>query len=215
MPRFTLVVGNKRYSSWSLRGWLALEATGAPFEEIVIPMDRPETRAAMLAHSAAGKVPVLKADGLTIWDSLAIGEYLAETYPEAGLWPADPAARAVARSAAAEMHSSFADLRRTMPMDVVDSRSGRDHTPEALADVARIVALWAECRARHGAGGPFLFGRYCLADIMYAPVVTRLVTYGVPLDDAARAYVDAVMGLPAIRKWIAAARQEPWVIDYP
>ena len=215
MPRFTLIVGNKRYSSWSLRGWLALTATGVPFDEVVIPMDRPETRAAMLSHSAAGKVPVLKVDGLTIWDSLAIGEYLAESFPAAGLWPADPAARAVARSAAAEMHSGFAALRGAMPMDVVETHPGRGHTPEALADVARIVALWAECRERFGAGGRFLFGAYGLADMMYAPVATRLLTYGVPLDDATRAYVDAVMALPAMAEWIAAAREEPWVIDQP
>lgn len=215
MSDLTIVVGNKAYSSWSLRGWLMLEATGAPFEEIVIPLDRPETRAAILAQSPAGRVPVLKADGLTIWDSLAIGEYLAERFPDAGLWPSDVAARAVARSVSAEMHSGFEALRREMPMDVKQRRPGIGHTPDVLADIARITALWADCRDRFGAGGRFLFGGFCIADAMYAPVATRLETYGVDLDPDSRAYVDAILGWPAMRRWTAAGRAEPWVLAGP
>lgn len=215
MSNLTIVVGNKAYSSWSLRGWLMLAATGAPFDEIVIPLDRPDTRQAILAQSPAGRVPILKADGLTIWDSLAIGEYLAERHPGAGLWPADDRARALARAVCAEMHSGFEALRRDMPMDLKQTRHGDGHTPEALADIARITAIWAECRRRFGAGGAFLFGSFGIADAMYAPVATRLLTYGVTLDAVSRAYVDAIMDLPAMRKWIEAARAEPWAIPMP
>ena len=215
MTDLTIVVGNRAYSSWSLRGWLMLEATGAPFEEIVIPLDRPETRAAIQAHSPAGRVPVLNAGGLTVWDSLAIGEYLAERFPAAGLWPSDPDARAVARSVSAEMHSGFEALRRDMPMDLKRDRSGQGHTPEALADIARITTVWAECRERFGVGGPFLFGAFCIADAMFTPVASRLKTYGVALDADSQTYVQAVMDRPAMRRWIAAAAEEPWVLADP
>jgi len=215
VSKLTIVIGNKAYSSWSLRGWLMLAATGEAFDEIVIPLDRRETRDALLAQSPAGRVPILKADGLTIWDSLAIGEYLAERFPRAGLWPAEADARAVARSVSAEMHSGFEALRRDMPMDLKRDRPGEGHTPEALADIARITALWSDCRNRFGGAGPFLFSGFGIADAMYAPVVSRLATYGVTLDTMSQAYVDAILELKAMRQWTEAAKAEPWVLDLP
>lgn len=215
MARFTLVIGNKNYSSWSLRAWLALWQTGAAFDEVVIPLDRDDTAEAIRQWSPAGKVPVLRDGDLTVWDSLAIGAYLAEQFPDAALWPREPRARAVAMAAAAEMHSGFTALRRDMPMDV---RRRTQQTPgsDVAADIARICDLWAECRARFGeGGGDFLFGGFTLADAFYAPVASRFVTYGVDLPATARAYVDAVMATPAMRAWADAAAAEPWVIDDP
>ena len=213
MRELVLTIGNKNYSSWSLRPYLALAATGAPYREEVIPLSRPDSKAAILAVNPAGKVPVLRDGDLVIWDSLAICEYLAEQFPAAGLWPADAAERARARAISAEMHSGFAALRENMPMDIRARKPGRGHTPAALADAARVLAIWRECRAR-AQGGPFLFGRFSIADAMYAPVTTRFVTYGVELDDVGRAYVDAVAALPAMQAWVAAAAQEPWTIEY-
>jgi len=213
MRELVLTIGNKNYSSWSLRPYLALAATGAPYREEVIPLSRPDSKAAILAVNPAGKVPVLRDGDLVIWDSLAICEYLAEQFPAAGLWPADAAERARARAISAEMHSGFAALRENMPMDIRARKPGRGHTPAALADAARVLAIWRECRAR-AQGGPFLFGRFSIADAMYAPVTTRFVTYGVELDEVGRAYVDAVAALPAMQAWVAAAAQEPWTIEY-
>ncbi|MEE8271233.1 MAG: glutathione S-transferase family protein [Alphaproteobacteria bacterium] len=215
MTTITLVIGNKAYSSWSLRGWLMLTATGADFDEIVVPLDRPETQAEILVHSAAGRVPVLKVDGLTVWDSLAIGECLAERFPAAGLWPADATARAIGRAVSAEMHAGFAALRRHLPMDLKRAPSAGAEAARAGVDIDRIGALWRDCRARFGAGGPFLFGQFGIADAMYAPVATRMVTYAVPLDPICGGYVEAVTALPAMRRWTAAARAEPWVIADP
>lgn len=213
MPEMTLVIANKTYSSWSLRAWLMLKATGAPFDERVIPLRQPETRTAILEHSPSGRVPALKVDGLTVWDSLAIGEFLAETFPDAGLWPADRHARAVARSVSAEMHAGFLDLRRAMPMDLKRHQPGHGRTPGAEADIRRITDLWRDCRARFGAGGPFLFGGFGIADAMYAPVVTRFESYGVTLDTVCRAYADAVLALPAFQAWRRDALAEPWVLE--
>lgn len=212
MPSLTIVLGNKAYSSWSLRPWLALKQTGEPFEEVVIPLRQPDTKERILAHSPAGKVPVLRHGDRVVWDSLAIGEYLAETFPAAGLWPDDAHARAVARSVSAEMHAGFAPLRTHMAMNLKERLPGTGRTPEVDADIARIVALWTDARARFGRGGLFLFGRFSIADAMYAPVVTRFDTYGVELPPAARAYADAVLDLPAMREWTAAAKAEPWVL---
>ncbi|HEY0837440.1 MAG TPA: glutathione S-transferase family protein [Azospirillum sp.] len=213
MSDLTLVLGNRAYSSWSLRPWLMLKRTGRPFAEVVIPLRRPDSKARILAHSPSGRVPLLKHGGRTVWDSLAIGEYLAETFPDAALWPADAHARAVARSVSAEMHSGFAALRTAMPMDLKGTYPGLGRTPECAADIARVTALWNDARTRFGAEGPFLFGRFSIADAMYAPVVTRFQTYGVELDSISRAYADAVLDLPAMREWYAAARDEEWVID--
>lgn len=200
-----LVIGNKNYSSWSLRPWLLMRVTDIPCDETLIWLYREDAKARLLAHSPAGKVPVLIDGAVTVWDSLAIIEYLAEKYPRRGLWPADPQARALARSVSAEMHSGFAALRKHLPMNLRARHPGCGHTPEVMADVARIVALWQDCRSRFGGDGEFLFGEFCAADAMYAPVVTRFVTYGVKLPSAAAAYRDAVLALPALQDWTAAA----------
>jgi len=209
-----LVVGTKSKSSWSLRPYLALAHVGVPFEEQVIDLDRPDTHAEIRKVSPAGLVPILFDGDLMIWDSLAICEYLAELFPDAHLWPEDRAARARARSVSAEMHSGFPSLRRDMPMNVRASLPRRGRTAEALADVVRVLEIWRECR-KAATGGPFLFGRFSIADAMFAPVTMRFVTYGVDLDDVCQAYVDAVQDLPAVRAWRAAAEQEPWSIEYP
>ncbi|HYH21551.1 MAG TPA: glutathione S-transferase family protein [Azospirillum sp.] len=213
MSDLMLVLGNKAYSSWSLRPWLALKHTGVPFAEVVIPLRRPDSTARILEHSPTGRVPLLKHGERTVWDSLAICEYLAETFPDATLWPADTDARAVARSVSAEMHSGFVGLRTAMPMDLKGTYPDLGRTPDCTADVARVTALWTDARTRFGAEGPFLFGRFSIADAMFAPVVTRLRTYAVDLDPVSRAYADAVLALPAMREWYAAARNEEWVID--
>ena len=208
MADLTLVIGSKRLSSWSLRAWLAHKATGAPFEEVVIPLDTPETHARILEHSPSGRVPACKDGGTVVWESLAICEYLAERFPGAGLWPTEDEARAHARAVAAEMHAGFADLREDMAFRCGEGRPGEGRTSGALADIARVTELWRHCRARFGAGGDFLFGGFGIADCMYAPVASRLITYAVPLDDVAGAYVEAVWALPAMREWVAAARAE-------
>ena len=202
----TLVVGTKRWSSWSLRAWMALSVTGAPFREVFIALRRPDTKAKILEWSPSGKVPMLDDDGVKVWDTLAICEYLAERFPEAGLWPRDREARALARSVAAEMHAGFVPLRSTCPMDVVEDAPMAEIPDDVKADMARIDALWTECRARFGQGGPFLFGGFTNADAMYAPVVTRLRTYNLPVGPVSDAYCDAVMAHPAMRRWIAEAR---------
>ncbi|HYC05177.1 MAG TPA: glutathione S-transferase family protein [Azospirillaceae bacterium] len=214
MSDFTLVIGNKSYSSWSLRPWLALRQAGIAFDEVVIPLRTPETKAAILAQGPAGKVPVLRHGDLTIWDSLAICEYVAELRPEAGLWPEDRAARAVARSVSAEMHSGFQDLRANLFMDLRRERRSEERLAKAAADIARVQAIWADCRARFGRGGPFLFGRFSVADCMYAPVTTRFTTWGVELTPGSRAYVEAVQALPAFQDWKRAALAEEWEIDF-
>ena len=217
MSEFTIVLGNKAYSSWSLRGWLMLKLTGAAFDEVVIPLDRPETKAAIRAHSPSGRVPTLKAEGLAVWDTLAIAEYLHERFPEAGLWPEDPAARARARSVAAEMHAGFPALRARLPMDLKreppEPGAGIAVDGALAGEIARIVAIWGDCRTRFGGAGDFLFGRFGAADAFYAPVATRFVTYGVALDGAAADYRDALVARPDLRQWIAAANAEPWVIE--
>lgn len=203
-----LYVGSKRYSSWSLRPYLALAHTGAPYRLEVIPLDQPDTRQNILAVNPAGWVPALRHGDLLVHDSLAICEYLHELFPAARLWPEDRAARARARAIVAEMHSGFAPLRQNMGMDIVGSRPGRGRTPEALANIARITDIWREARGR-AQGGPFLFGHFTIADAFYAPVATRFVTYDVPLDDTGRAYVDAIYALPSFQRWLADARLEP------
>lgn len=213
MSGFTLVLGNKNYSSWSVRAWLAAKQTGIGFDEIVVPLDRPETAEAIAKHSPSGRVPVLKHDGLVVWDSLAIVEYLAERYPEAGLWPADAAARAVARSVSAEMHASFPALRSQMPMNARASKPGRERTAEVESDIRRIMALWGDCRRRFGEGGPFLFGRSSAADAFFAPVVSRFKTYGVELDEVSRVYADVVLSWSFVVEWFVDAQAEPWTAD--
>ena len=221
MANFTITLGNKNYSSWSLRGWLALKQCDTDFEEVVIPLRRPDTAAAIAAHSPSRRVPALQVhdEELTLWDSLAIAEYLAERFPEAGLWPANRRARAVARAVTAEMHSGFQALRRELPMDMrrCDPELGRRQVavPGVAEDIARIVAIWEDCRARFNGKGAFLFGAPGTADAAFAPVASRFVTYAVELPPVAAAYRDTVMGWPALRDWAAAAAEEPWIIDFP
>jgi glutathione S-transferase len=208
----TLVIGNKAYSSWSLRPWIALKQARIPFEEKVIPIYIEGSREQILSQSPAGKVPILKDGDVTVWDSLAIIEYLAETYPDAGIWPKDPVARAMARSISAEMHSGFLALRRHYTMNVRRSYTDFPTDPEANENIARIEEIWAEARGRFGQGGPFLFGEFSGADAMYAPVATRFETYNVKLMPEARAYVDAILTLPAMQQWYDGAKAETWVL---
>ncbi len=208
MSDLVLVIGSKRYSSWSLRPWLALKQTGTPFEELVVTLRQPDTKACILQHSPSGKVPLLKHGELIVWESLAICEYLAESWPESGLWPQDRAARAVARSVSTEMHAGFMALRQHLPMDVCALTPMGSLAPEVAADVERIQRIWRDCRSRFGGEGPFLFGRFSIADAMYAPVATRFTTYGVELDTVSRAYVQAIWALPAMQEWKAAAERE-------
>lgn len=203
----TLYVGSRRYSSWSLRAYLAAVHTGLPIAIELILLDRPTTHAALAAVTPAGRVPVLHDDGLVIWDSMAIVEYLHELAPAAGLWPADRAERARARSISAEMHAGFAALRRDMSMDLCVDHPGQGHTPEALADVRRVCEIWRDALA--ASGGPLLFGGFTIADAMFAPVTTRFTTYGVELDPICQAYVAAIAALPAMVAWRRDAASEP------
>jgi len=205
----TLVVGNQNYSSWSLRPYLALKHAGAAFELLVVPLDRPDTKEKIALYSETGKVPVLLDDGLVVSDSLAIVEYVAELFPAAKLWPEDRAARARARSVSAEMHAGFAALRRELPMDL-RARVQKTWSEEVAADIKRILASWRACREANAENGPFLFGAFSIADCMYAPVVGRFFTYGVPVDPIARAYMDAVWALPSMQSWLEAAAREPY-----
>ena len=214
MSDLTLVIGNRNYSSWSLRAGLAVAFSGAECRTIVIPLDLPDSKAAILDRNPAGTVPVLRDGDLVIGDSLAIAEYLAERIPNAGLWPEELQARAVARSVTCEMHAGFVALRGRLPMDM-RNRHKVEIDPATAADIARICDIWRDCRGRFGAGGPYLFGSATIADAAFAPVVSRFVTYGVELDAVSAAYPDAVMDHPAMRAWLAEAETEPWVIDDP
>jgi glutathione S-transferase len=220
----TLVFGNKNYSSWSFRPWIALRVAGIPFDEVVIPLYEPGSKEQILKYSPAGKVPVLIDGGIRVWESLAILDYLAERFPQAQLWPADATARAHARAIAAEMHAGFAPLRRHCPMNMWRPVQTRELPPEVAADVRRIDAIFTECRERFGQGGAmggaFLFGGFGVADAMYAPVVSRLHTYWIAVGAVAQAYIQAMMALPAWAEWRAAALREPWImanaeVDWP
>lgn len=210
MPLPTLVIGNWNYSSWSLRAWLALRMAGVEFDVERVLLYQPDTRAKILAHSGAGTVPILRCDGLVLSESLAIGEYAAELAPEARLWPDDVAKRARARAVATEMHGGFPAVRQALPFNFCGrAKRAPVLSDDARAQLARIESLWTECRQQHGRGGPFLFGRFSVADAMYAPVVSRLRTYGVPVGDVAQAYADAVWALRAMQEWGAQAAREP------
>ncbi|WP_029029670.1 glutathione S-transferase family protein [Salinarimonas rosea] len=210
-----LVIGNKLYSSWSLRPWILMRHLGLDFEEALVPLDQPDTKAKILAHSPAGKVPVLVDGEVTVWESLAILDYLADLHPESEIWPREDVARAYARSIAAEMHAGFQKLRAALPMNLGRRYAHKDRGEGVAADVARVVALWREARDRFGAGGPFLFGKqFGAADAMYAPVVTRLDTYSWPIDADTRAYMEAVLTLPAFVEWREAALDEAWVLAH-
>ena len=208
----TLIIGNKNYSSWSLRPWIAMRQAGIDFTEEVIPLYQPGSRERVLKYSPAGKVPVLFDGDMVIWESLAILEHLAERFPASGLWPREPAARAHARAISAEMHAGFAALRNHCPMNMRRPPKARALTPEVAEDVKRIEAIWADSRARFGRSGPFLLGAFCAADAMYAPVVSRFSSYAISVGAPARAYMQTMMGLPVWKEWAAAAAVEPWVM---
>ena len=210
----TLVIGNKNYSSWSLRPWIAMKAAGIAFKEVLIPLYLPGSAEQILKYSPAGKVPILIDGDELVWESLAILEHLAERFPDAGLWPRDRRARSHARVVATEMHGGFQPLRKACTMNLWLPVKARPQPPEVLANVARIEQMWADCRARFGQSGPFLFGAFGAADAMYAPVVARFNTYGLPVSVKTRAYMDAVMGLPAWREWYDAAMQETWIMQH-
>jgi glutathione S-transferase len=215
MAEFTLALANKAYSSWSLRAWLAVKQTGAPFEEVVIPLRQSDTRTEILKYSPSAKLPALIHGGVTVWESLAIIEYLAEIFPDAGLWPKDAAARAYARAAAHEMHGGFLALRRALPMNMRHDFPGLEIDEAVGAEVNRIQAIWRNTQ-RHFTGatgeGPYLMGGFSAIDAMYAPVASRFATYAVELESQAQDYVDAVQAHPDMKNWRAAAKKEPWII---
>lgn len=211
MSKPLLIIGNKNYSSWSLRPWLALRVGGIAFDEKRVPLFEADW-AERKAELPSGTVPVLQHDGLVIWETLAILEYAAETWPDAQLWPTDKAARARARAISSEMHAGFTKLRGAMPMNIRGHYPGRGMHQGVAENIQRIETLWTDCRKTFGAGGDFLFGTFSNADAMFAPVVSRFTTYGVKLGSTAQAYVDAVQALPAMREWSQAGRIEPWVV---
>jgi glutathione S-transferase len=213
MADLTIYIGNKNYSSWSLRAWLVLKESGLAFEEVMIPLYEPASRTTVLRHSPSGRVPALHDGGRVVWESLAICEYLAELCPDKQFWPADRATRAQARSVSAEMHSGFAALRHHMPMNIRSSFPNRGITPEVQADINRITAIWRELRRNAGDGGSFLFGHFTVTDAMFAPVVSRFRTYHVELDETCQAYADAVWALPTFREWQEEASHEPMIIE--
>jgi len=209
-----LVIANKLYSSWSLRPWLLMRALDIPFEETVIPMYFPDSKARMLDVSPTGKMPCLIDGDIAIWESLAIIEYIHERFPDRGVWPADRAARAHARAAANEMHAGFQALRNACPMNLGKRFAPRDLGSDVADNVRRLEGLWAEARQKFGSSGPFLYGKFCATDAMFAPVVTRLDTYQVRVSPQARLYMDAVLAHPAFLAWREAALAEPWTIDH-
>ena len=204
----TLVIGDKNLSSWSLRPWLALRVFGIDFEELRLPLDTPEFRARIGEFSPTGKVPALLHDGVAVWESLAILEYINETFLGGRGWPHERAPRAHARAIAAEMHAGFAALRRELPLNLQRRGAPATPGPEAARDITRVQQLWRDARGRFGTGGPFLFGGFGLADAMYAPVALRFVAYGIALTEEAQAYVEAITALPAVIEWRAAAEAE-------
>jgi glutathione S-transferase len=208
----TLVIANKCYSSWSLRPWLLLKQLGIAFDEITVPLDLPDTKAKVLKHSPAGKVPILIDGDVTVWETIAIMEHIGEAY-DAPVWPADRKARAMARSIAAEMHSGFSALRSACPMNLGKKFAQKNRGEAVARDVARFGEIVRQAREHFGAGGPFLFGTFSAADAMYAPLVTRLDTYSIALDATTRAYMDAILSLPAFQEWRSAALKEEWIVE--
>ncbi len=208
-----LIIGNKAYSSWSMRPWVAMTAQDLKFRETVLPLFAPETSPTIKKFSDAAKVPILVHGGITVWESLAILEYLADAFYDKPFWPTDPHARAVARAISSEMHAGFQPLRQAMSMNLRKTFPARPIAPDVQENITRIQAMWNDCRVKFGAGGPFLFGAFSNADAMYAPIVTRFKTYSVDLDPVSRAYSDAILTHAAIKQWYADAAQEKWVIE--
>jgi glutathione S-transferase len=208
-----LFIGNKNYSSWSLRPWLALKAAGVSFEETIIPLRQQDTKNILLTLSPNGKVPMLQDGNLRIWESISICEYVAEKFPSAGLLPKDPQQRAKARSLMAEMHAGFASLRKCMPMDIRTTYPPQDLPQDVQTDIARILSIWSDCRANTHNQGDFLLGPFGIVDAMYAPVVMRFRSYNVPVNNTlAQDYCSAILYHPAMQDWIRAAEAEPWEI---
>jgi glutathione S-transferase len=211
-----LIIANKCHSSWSLRPWILLTHFGIPFEEVLVPFgptfDDPDWKRKVSAYTPAGKVPALVDGDVQVWESLAIMDHVADMRPDLAIWPRETAARAMARSVAAEMHSGFGALRNACPMNLGFRHPTKDRGADVAADVARITAIWREARARFGQGGPFLFGEFTAADAMYAPVTARFTTYGIAVDPVSAAYVSAVQSTPAYLAWREAALKEPWII---
>ena len=216
-----LIIANKNHSSWSLRPWLLLTELGIPFEEVLVPFgetfDDPEWKRTIFAFTPAGKVPALVDGPVQVWESIAIMEYVADRFPEKHVWPSDPAARAMARSIASEMHAGFQALRNACPMNLAWEHAPRDRGEKVAADVARINRIWRDARERFGekdpSGRPFLFGAFSAADAMFAPVTTRFTTYGIRLDAVGEAYIAAVQGPAGFRNWRMAALAEPWIVE--
>jgi len=207
-----LILGNKNYSSWSLRPWILLKHFGIPFTEVVIPLYEGNYKARILKYSKNGKVPILIHGPVTVWESLAICQYAADLFPKRKMWPQGKPARALAYSVCQEMHAGFTALRTAMPMNLTGLYPGEGLTPEVKKDIQRIEALWAKCRAHARGKGPFLFGHFTIADAMFAPVVTRFRTYGVKLSRASADYSKAILTMPAFAEWEQAAIKEPWII---
>lgn len=210
-----LIIGNKNYSSWSLRPWIAMRHAGIPFEEELYALYEPGSREKIMKYSPTGTVPCLVDGDVTVWESLAILDYVADKFPDKKLWPGDMNARGFARAISSEMHAGFGPLRQHCSMNMRrDRNKPRELTEPVKANVQRIDAIWSECRSRFGAGGPFLFGAFSNADAMYAPVVSRFASYSIQVSPAARGYMDAVMALPAWKEWEDAARIEPMVMPH-
>lgn len=203
-----LIIGNKNYSSWSLRPWILMKEVGIPFEEVRIPLFQAGYKSEILKYSPSGKVPALSAGSVTVWDSLAICEYVAELYPEKGCWPADREARALARSVSHEMHSGFFEIRNELPMNCRKQTEKSNISLELQSEIDRICEIWGTCRHLFANGGDFLFGRFSTADAMYAPVVLRFNSYGIKIGDSQRAYMEAVMSLESMQEWLAEAVKE-------
>lgn len=213
MSQLELVIGNKNYSSWSLRPWLVLRHFQIPFSECRIPLYQDESKAALLEHSPSGRAPVLHDGATTVWDSLAIIEYLAEKYADKDIWPVERKARAIARSISGEMHSGFEALRTHLPMNCRARGRIRTLTGEAESDVMRVLEIWSSCRREFGSRGEWLFGDFSAADAMFAPVVIRFSGYGIRCDERGSAYVESVLGHPALQEWMNQAQEEPEIIE--
>jgi len=214
MAKLHLVIANKNYSSWSLRPWLAMAMAGLDFDETLILLDTPDTKKQIAEYSKAGRVPILRHGKVAVWETLAILEYLAETFPEKNLWPKAKAARAVARSISNEMHAGFSALRNACPMNLRRPQRPVMMNDAIRADIARIEEIWRDCRKTYGKGGKFLFGKFCNADAMFAPVVTRFETYAIPVAKDTRAYMDTVLATKAFQKWKSAALKETWIVPH-
>ena len=213
MKKTILVVGNKNYSSWSLRAWLSAKQAGLDFEEVRLPLHTPEFEREIVKYSPSGKVPCLIDGDIRVWESLAICEYLAEKFQKAKLWPEDSKTRAFARAISNEMHAGFMALRKNLPMSCRE-RISEEISEEVQADINRITAIWRETRQNFGKGGPFLFGHFTIADAMYTPVVMRFVTYGVKVDSVSKAFMDTILSLPAIKEWLRAAEKEVEILQH-